>query len=275
MNDLSHIREARKTQAQYWDSNLDPNNQSGSYDNKTDYESELPFYMCPDQKVAINLALPCKDKLLLEIGSGVGMNARWFHRCGAVVVAIDLARERLTMLRQLVAGDDHAAGTSLPFLCVRAKVEALPFRADRFDIEYVKAVLIHTELEESAAEMNRVLKPDGKALIVEPMDANPIVNIYRNTLAPKIWKNITIYFSPKQIQTLYNKLNVTYEKRFYLLSFLAFIFQFGIRVPFLFNLTHAILGPIDRFLFKCFPVLKRYAWFVLICGGKKEPNQQI
>ncbi|MDD4280205.1 MAG: class I SAM-dependent methyltransferase [Candidatus Sumerlaeales bacterium] len=273
MDDYKRIREARKSQTQYWDANLDPDNQSGSSDNKVDFDAELPFYLCPDQRTALDEMQPLQDKFMLEIGAGLGMNARWCCAAGARVVATDISQERLSALRNLPPGRTTTTKPTHPLLCVRAKAEALPFRRDVFELEYVKAVLIHTELEQASREMERVLSDTGKVVIVEPMDANPFVNLYRKTLAPKIWQSITIYFSPREIQTLKRTFSNAVEHRFYLFSFLAFVFQFAVRMPECFRFFHSLLGAVDRCLFRIFPFLKRYAWFVLVTGGKNRTDR--
>lgn len=266
-----HIRNARKHQAEYWDENLDPDNQSGTGESKVDFADELPFYLIPDQRDALNAMGNLQGKLMLEIGAGIGMNARWCQASGADVVAIDIAADRLQMLNSLPPGQLPNAGPVVSpgkLMCVKCKAEALPFRKDAFSLEYVKAVLIHTELEQSLSEMNRVLAPEGLAVIQEPMDANPFVKLYRNTFAPQIWKDITIYFSPGEIAAVGKAFDKTEEHRYYFLSFFAFAFQFAVRIPFLFKFTHAVLGGVDSLLFALFPFLRRYAWFVMITAGK-------
>lgn len=271
MDDLKHISNARKHQAEYWDENLDPDNQSGAGENKVDFAGELPFYLIPDQKDALKGMGNLQGKLMLEIGAGIGMNARWCQASGADVVAIDIAADRLQMLNSLPPGqlpDTEPVVKPGKLMCVKCKAEALPFRNDAFTLEYVKAVLIHTELEQSLSEMNRVLAPEGVAVIQEPMDANPFVKLYRNTFAPQIWKDITIYFSPREIASVYKAFDMAKEQRYYFLSFFAFVFQFAVRIPFLFKFTHAVLGGLDSLLFTLFPFLRRYAWFVMITTGK-------
>lgn len=271
MQPSDDIREARTRQGEYWGANLDPDNQGGAQKGKTNFEAELPYYLIPDQTDALADMGDLRGKRLLEVGAGVGMNARWCAASGADVVAIDIAHERLQMLRELPPGNvPNATGKHGKLLCVKAKAEALPFRRDAFDLEYVKAVLIHTELAQAAREMNRVLAQDGTAVICEPMDANPIANLYRKTFAPRIWQSITVYFSPAEIATVRGAFADVRERRYYLTAFAAFTFQFALRVPLLFRVSLFVCGAFDKFVLLICPPLRRFAWFVSLTARKRS-----
>jgi len=100
-------------------------------------------------------------KLVLEIGSGSGAHSALFARRGASVVAVDITPERVAAtarMLSLVPGEGRA---------YQADAENLPFRDDAFDIVYSNGVLHHSvDTERAVAEVRRVLKPGGQAVIM-------------------------------------------------------------------------------------------------------------
>ncbi|OFX08813.1 MAG: hypothetical protein A2516_08635 [Alphaproteobacteria bacterium RIFOXYD12_FULL_60_8] len=102
------------------------------------------------------------NKRILEIGPGGGGHCCLFKKYGAEVVAVDITVERALSTAgklSLMAGPE-----SLGF---NADGENLPFADDSFDIVYSNGVLHHSEnTDKCIAEVCRVLKPGGKAVIM-------------------------------------------------------------------------------------------------------------
>ena len=57
--------------------------------------------------------------------------------------------------------------------------EKTKFDNNSFDIVYGTGILHHLNLEICLDEINRILKPGGKLLFIEPLGTNPIINFYR------------------------------------------------------------------------------------------------
>lgn len=115
-------------------------------------------------------------KQALEIGCGSGKNSALLAKSGANVFAFDLSpiSVAVTNLRATlnnVADDIHA---------VVAAGEQLPYPDDHFDIIFGRAILHHLDVSIASTEIHRVLKPGGKAVFVEPMGMNPILNFVRD-----------------------------------------------------------------------------------------------
>ena len=101
-------------------------------------------------------------KTVLEIGSGAGAHAALFARRGASVVAIDITPERVAATARKLALVPGSRGRAY-----HADAENLPFRDAAFDIVYSNGVLHHSEdTERCIAEVHRVLKPGGRAVIM-------------------------------------------------------------------------------------------------------------
>ncbi len=103
-------------------------------------------------------------KRVLEVGPGAGGHSALFARHGAVMTSLDItpARARATEAKFRLMGE-AAAGCH----AVNGDSENLPFADATFDIVYSNGVLHHTlDTERAIAEVLRVLKPGGRAVIM-------------------------------------------------------------------------------------------------------------
>ena len=103
-------------------------------------------------------------KRVLEIGPGAGGHSALFARYGAVMTSLDItpARARATEAKFRLMGD-RALGCN----AVNGDSENLPFADASFDIVYSNGVLHHTlDTEKAIAEVLRVLRPGGRAVIM-------------------------------------------------------------------------------------------------------------
>ena len=99
---------------------------------------------------------------VLEIGPGSGAHSALFKRHGASVVSVDITPERVVGTAIKLALTSGGEGRSY-----HADAENLPIRDDSFDIVYSNGVLHHSEnTDRCIAEVERVLKPGGRAIIM-------------------------------------------------------------------------------------------------------------
>lgn len=104
-------------------------------------------------------------KQVLEIGCGAGGHSVLFATKGAVMTSVDITPARAAacqakygLLGELIHPDCKA---------MQADAENLPFADGTFDIVYSNGVLHHTrDTERAIAEVYRVLKPGGQAVIM-------------------------------------------------------------------------------------------------------------
>ncbi len=243
----------------YWDRNLDIQNLGELSDPDTiDIETEIDFWRTPDQEWVYSRLGDPGGEWLIDIGGGLSMNAIILARQGARVIIADISIERLRVMKHLIERCDLKDKIFL--VCCAA--EEFPFRSKSIDTFQSKAVLIHTRLDEVVSEVRRVLKQGGKGFFVEPTTTNPLVNLYRCLFAPKEWQAITHYFDKEYIEKIKSAFPDYSLHYFYLFSFLAFFWQFGVKNRFFFKISLSILYLIDRGLITIFPFLKRACWFV-------------
>ena len=136
--------------------------------------------------------------------------------------------------------------------------EDLKFDDDYFDIVCGGAILHHLDLNKALSEITRVLKPDGKAIFVEPLGHNPLINLYRR-FTPSLRtkdEHPLLMRDLKLMRDYFHQVDVRY---FHLLSLLA--------VPFhklsTFHSLLKITETIDKVVLQI-PFLKRQAWQAVI-----------
>ena len=105
-----------------------------------------------------------KGKKVLEIGPGAGGHSALFARHGAIMTSADITFSRAQSTR---AKFDLMGNMADGSLALQSDAENLPFADNAFDIVYSNGVLHHTpDTEKAIAEVYRVLKPGGQAVIM-------------------------------------------------------------------------------------------------------------
>jgi ubiquinone/menaquinone biosynthesis C-methylase UbiE len=122
---------------------------------------------------------PAEGMLVLEVGCGTGEYSRLIASYGAEIVSVDIEKESVS--RALASG----CGRKTHY--VLADAQNLPFREDAFDRTFSTEVMEHVEDDEAAAaEMFRVQKPGGIAVIEVPTKTPP----FRDPLST-LWSALT------------------------------------------------------------------------------------
>ena len=102
---------------------------------------------------------------LLDVATGTGelvIHARRLLGELGVAVGLDFCGEMLAAARRKLIREG-----SLPVAWVEARAEALPFPPETFDRVTVGFALRHLDLAEALREIVRVLKPDGRFVVIE------------------------------------------------------------------------------------------------------------
>jgi len=101
-----------------------------------------------------------RDADILEIGVGLGSDHFSFASLGNRMTALDLSREHLAHTKR------HLELEGLKTNAVYGDAECMPFENEQFDLVYAFGVLHHTpDTEKAIAEVHRVLRPGGVAII--------------------------------------------------------------------------------------------------------------
>jgi len=129
----------------------------------------------PENRCALLMLGDLGGQRVLDLGCGFGAASVFFALRGAWVVGVDISQMMLCRARS-VADRCRIGGRFQP---CRAAAEFLPLRSDSFDLVYGYGILHHADLRLALQEVRRVLRPGGRAVLVEPLGVNPVVNIYR------------------------------------------------------------------------------------------------
>lgn len=117
-----------------------------------------------------------KGQVVLEYGCGLGDFATWLCGQGASVIGIDISEYNVEACRRRFAVEGITPDRC-HFEVMDAHALGLP--NDSVDLVTGNGILHHLDLEAAFEEVDRVLKPGGKALFHEPLNGNPILKVYR------------------------------------------------------------------------------------------------
>ena len=113
---------------------------------------------------------------VLQLGCGTGEDAMRLARRGARVVGVDVSSEGLRRAR--TRAREAGLGHNTPVF-ERMNGEALTFSDARFDLVIGGGILHHLDLGTMCRELPRVLRTGGRAIFLEPLGHNPLINLYR------------------------------------------------------------------------------------------------
>ena len=120
---------------------------------------------------------------VLDIGAGTGMNLLYYDEIDEVV-AVEPDPAYLRRLRRRVAA------ARVPVTVVEARAETLPFPDASFDTIVSTLTLCSVDdLARCAAELRRVIKPDGRLLMFEHVktDGGAVMRAAQNAAVP-FWR---------------------------------------------------------------------------------------
>jgi SAM-dependent methyltransferase len=196
---------------------------------------------------------------ILEIGCGPegGLGVELAAE-GARVTGIDISPVAVGR------AEEEAARRGLSEVCDFQAMDAehLGFNDAEFDVVCGGAILHHLDLHRAFAEIARTMKPEGRAVFLEPLGHNPLIRAFR-ARTPE-------HRTPDEHPLLVSDLAAartafaTVRARFFNLTVLA-------AVPFqrtaLFGPLSSTLASFDRRLLELVPRLRKHAWMVVLQLG--------
>jgi len=137
----------------------------------------------------------CSGKRILDFGCGHGIFSIAPARHGAQVVGVDISPRSLAFARRRSSREQVSGRTQF---CV-GDCERLPFPDDTFDLVMSCGVLSCLNLRHGINEVARVLRPDGRAIFVDTLGHNPVINLRRRWAA---WRGQRTAWTTEHILTL-------------------------------------------------------------------------
>lgn len=100
-----------------------------------------------------------KNKMVLDIGCGSGIDALEFARNGAIVTAIDITDNGVALTKQ------HSKEAGIPMIVMKCAGDKVPYPDESFDCIYSYGVLHHIpNVNGVMREIYRLLKPGGTVM---------------------------------------------------------------------------------------------------------------
>jgi len=194
------------------------------------------------------------DKDVLEYGCGVGNFSFELAAVAARVTGIDISPESVAKARRRAASLDRQA---MVFEVMNA--EAMTFPDESFDVVVGSAILHHLDLERASAEIMRVLRPGGRAIFLEPLGHNPALVLFRK-LTPSMRTSDEHPLTMRELALLKERMGVADYRFFHLCTLLAIPF---LKTPVFWKLVDT-LDACDDVMFRVFPPLRSWSWFVIM-----------
>ncbi len=110
------------------------------------------------------------DKNVLEIGCSSGYDAKIYADHVKSFIGVDISNEAIRIAQGLKLKNSE-------FFCTDG--HNLPVPDFSMDCVIVSSLLHHLDLDQSLAEISRVLKDDGILIFREPLGTNPFFQLYR------------------------------------------------------------------------------------------------
>ena len=196
-----------------------------------------------------------KGKVVLEYGCGMAKGNRVVRlaKSGAEVHGIDISDYAINHLSEKARAQD----LTIDYRVMNA--EEMTYPDDTFDTIYGSGILHHLDLDRAFGSIADKLKPEGKAVFIEPLGHNPLINGFRNK-TPDIR---TEDEHPLMMDDF--KLAGTYFKqvdiKYYYLTTLAVPLVFKKNPP---KFLVSFFDGLDRIIFTLLPFMRKYAWQVLV-----------
>ena len=196
-----------------------------------------------------------KNSKVIEYGCGKGSYAFKIARNQAeVVTGIDISPVAIKVAQQQAAREN--LDKNIDFQIMNA--ENLEFEANSYDLICGSGILHHLDLTPAIESITRVLKPTGKAVFLEPLGHNFLINLYRR-LTPDIRSEDEHPLLASDLKKLEHQFKHSKISYFYLTSLAA---CFAVGKPGFRTLLRCC-EIIDSVLLRL-PLIKQQAWLVLI-----------
>ena len=150
-------------QREYWDHRLHDQEMSAASPGSTAWYADLAAYRYEKLDYLFRLVDfgDYRNKDVLEVGCGVGLDLALFARAGARATGIDLSSRAVELARTYLI----AEGLDAPVLMMNG--EQMAFKGEKFDVVYAHGCLPYAENPSRVvAEIARVLRPGGIAILM-------------------------------------------------------------------------------------------------------------
>jgi SAM-dependent methyltransferase len=118
-----------------------------------------------------------QDKYVCDFGCGYGVTSAWFALHGARVFSFDVAETNVAIAKRAARVNRVEGRMTVEVM----QAESAPLPSNTFDLVFGCGVLHHLDIEISARQILRILKPGGVAIFREPLGENHILEWIRRS----------------------------------------------------------------------------------------------
>jgi ubiquinone/menaquinone biosynthesis C-methylase UbiE len=197
-----------------------------------------------------------EGKKVLEIGPGRGVETITIAQRGAHVIAADFSTAGLKAIRRLRSQSTPMCGKVTPVLM---DAHALALQPRSIDYVFIQTTLMHLDWRIVGQAIAEGLKEGGKAIIIEPLNNNPLLLIYRSIFSPYRATSPN-FLSFNDLKTLGQIFKSSSYHTFYLCALLTLPIAKYERV---YAWLSKPLMAIDRWLFSVWPALQSWSWLAV------------
>lgn len=134
----------------------------------TAYPLEYAYYLLGD----------VRGKQVLDLGCGTGADSTLLASRGALVTSMDISPDLLELARRRA----HLDGMTASITTTVGSTHQIPLPDNSIDVVFGDAILHHVDLDLTAAEVHRVLKPGGRAIFKEPLRNSKLIAFLRRLI---------------------------------------------------------------------------------------------
>lgn len=198
-----------------------------------------------------------KDKIVLDYACGNGFDVIKSAKCGAELsIGLDISNISIENAREVALQQ----GVSNNTYFIQGDCENTGFPDECVDVCICSGMLHHLDLNYAFPELRRILKPRGVIFVIEALDYNPIIKLYRN-LTPQMrteWEKFHI-LSYRDISFAKRFFSVKYIKHWHLFSIA------GVYVPKMLPVFNMMDNVVLRL-----PLIKMMSWMFTFELHKKS-----
>lgn len=234
------------------------------------------FWYKPIQKEAMKKIGDIRNKKILMVGVGVGHEIEQFIGKNNIIIATDISFPALKISQNF---RHNSSGT------YNAVVDAeyMPFQSESFDIVYIQCMLMHVDIHKVSGEVFRILKKQGKLIIIDELNKNPFGALYRKFFKHKVATPYEYFMGEEDfIYIGKDYSNIICEGEYYIISLIPYILRI-IWLPFKSKEKLSIINNYivkglesisqlflkgEKQLIRLIPILKKYAAVKLIIYQK-------
>jgi ubiquinone/menaquinone biosynthesis C-methylase UbiE len=190
---------------------------------------------------------------VLEYGCAKGDKSLRWAREGARIKGIDISGKAVDI------ANERARAEKLPAQFYAMNAEQLELPDASFDVVFGEGILHHLDLTKACREIARVLRPQGRAIFVEPLGHNPVFNLYRK-LTPKMRTDDEHPLVRSDLE-LMRRYFAHVEVKYFHLATLAAV---PLRGKAVFEPLLSLLHTVDEAVMKLASPVRYWAWIAVI-----------